>query len=68
MGDKVIPIKYGGPHDNVEAHANLETGKVEKGPWGSGPSNGFNATSEKIISRPSDDEYRANYKRIFGHD
>ena len=68
MSDKVIPIKYGGPHDNVEAHANTETGEVEAGAWKDGPSNTFHHNQSRVVSLPSSKAYRDNYERIFGHD
>ncbi len=66
--DKIIPIKYGGPHSNVEAHANLDTGKVEETSWKDGPSNTFNHNQTRIVSQPVNKNYTDNYKRIFGHD
>ena len=66
--DKIIPIKYGGPHDNVEAHANLDTGKVEKTSWKDGPSNTFNHNQTRVVSLPTTEDYRKGWERIFGHD
>lgn len=66
--DKIIPIKHGGPYDNVEAHANLDTGEVEHSSWEEGPSNIFNHSQTRVVSLPATRDYTDNYKRIFGHD
>jgi len=64
--EKVIPIKHGGPHRNVEAFANLENGTVQRRPWSMGPTNEF--TGDTLIRVfPKGNSYGEEYERIFGH-
>ncbi len=65
MSDKVIPIKHGTPNATTEAYANLETLEVEDVSWDKGPSNSFNASSGKIVSRPYTEQGGKNFDTIF---
>jgi hypothetical protein len=71
MKDKVIPIKYGGPHANVEAYANRETSQVEEKSWDENPSNEFcrAGAGKGDRQRPGNRKaYDETYVRVFGHE
>jgi len=68
MVNKVIPIKHGTLTNSIEAYADLENGEVEDVSWDEGPSNEFYAASGTIMSMSTNENYRANYDKIFRHD